>query len=184
MKPKDYLPISQKHYLLIGIALISSLVSIGINIYFFIEHSNLSFEKADFYMEILIAIAAAIVGLSILSIYSIFNANIDEQKAIINTEINDLKNLSVTTDNMLKEIGKIDKNILYLFVLTSDHTPNYYKASATQHFIDLLKKDENSINNNMKDTIVQYYGSLTDKEKTKSYFPELEELIGYCKNKG
>lgn len=186
---QEIITMKPKHYLLICISLIFSVISLVSSLHFFCESTKLDFKLADFYLKILIAIAGTIAGFSILALYTIVNANVDRMKQDIRggldkLEVTDKKareimeNLETLDKKTIKAQKKgedIDMNTLYLFVLTSEHTPDYYKTSAIQHF--MISLERNRINDNMKETIRNYYMSLSDDKEKPVFFSYLEKLV-------
>ncbi|NOU16707.1 MAG: hypothetical protein HOO91_04030 [Bacteroidales bacterium] len=174
MKQKNY-------YILLFIAIILSFTALVLNISYHFKIQNVDEIVVKNYLNLLIVVVGIIIGLSIIGLYSIYNSSIDYLRNDVEKNVKKIEDLNRESKNILTRLKFNDElpiNTLYLFVLTSEHTPDYYKLSAVIHFTTSIKEDKNCINENMKGTIRNYYESLVIGNMTPSYFDQLEKLVG------
>lgn len=148
------------------------------------------------YINVIIAITGFLAAFSAISIYSIFNTNIDREKNNLEILTIDVKNLEKNLKNQITDktrdldeelkkqiayFNKSDKDLndyLNLIKCTSNLTSPYSielkKGEAIGYFstIEYVPDD-------IKKLILNFYKSLESKEeeKSKKYFQELRKLL-------
>ncbi len=148
---------------------------------------KLEFKSVEAYVKTLITIAGFLVAFSAISIYSIFNANVDSEKERIDKlrsecerqieyleiELEKAKNShEKDISTSLKAINDLVINQKKLSDLTSNYSTHLKKREAIKHF-----GITPSVTEETKDFISNYFKSLDEKNKANKFYIELEELL-------
>jgi uncharacterized membrane protein (DUF485 family) len=140
------------------------------------------------YVNAIIAISGFLAAFSAISIYSIFNANVDRQREEIETLTNQLRSQREEVEELTnqlkgqvqnfkrsdKEISELLNNTIMITQLTLPHSGERLKIEAIKHF-SIIPIDDVIPNN--KETLLNFFKSLGKKQTNKTYYKELEKLL-------
>jgi hypothetical protein len=146
-------------------------------------------KSNDMQVNAIVLIAGFLCAFSAISIYSIFNANVDHEREKINKIITKAEKMNKKISNLLKKaqkdsnkvldsfIKQLDENIKfmnYMNNLTSPYTENRKKREAIMYFSTLI-----SVKEDLKNILLNYYEAqkMNPNEVGKKYFQELQALL-------
>ncbi|MCX6581419.1 MAG: hypothetical protein NT166_14695 [Candidatus Aminicenantes bacterium] len=138
------------------------------------------------YATLLIGVAGFLAAFSAISIYSIFNANVSQEKQMIDILKDQLKEKIEIFDKMNKDaerekksLKETDKKVFdilntqnSIIQLTSPYSSTLKKREA------IISFDKPDTDDNLKDMISNFYKSIeSEEEKSKPYYDALGALI-------
>lgn len=128
------------------------------------------------YTNIIITIAGFLAAFSAISIFSIFNANVDrERQKIEELRIECMKKIDAETERLKKFDNQFDsnfENLELLMNLTSPYSEIRKKREAIKFFIQNPPEQDY-----IKPFIHNFFKSLAESEKKEKYYLELENLL-------
>lgn len=155
-------------------------------------------EADSTYINAIILISGFLVAFSAISIYSIFNANVDRERDEIRILKDDLREKETQLDKKIEEWenkiqqAKVDTErfkqsekelndyinlVKSINDLTSPYSIDRKKSEAIFYFSeDYVNKN---LNKDVKELILNFYNSLesNEVEKSKPYYKKLEDLL-------
>jgi len=158
--------------------------------------SKIKIETDNKYINAIILISGFLVAFSAISIYSIFNANVDRERDEIITLKDELRDMKNQIGDKIEEWNKKNKEAVieterlkkseeelvdYLNIinsinnLTSPYSMGFKKKGAIQFFSTIKY-----VPNDVKELILNFYKSLesNEKEKSKPYYHDIKEQLG------
>lgn len=166
---------------------------LGFMVYDFIigetEYTTIDLKEDSIYLTLLIALAGILAGFSVISMYSVFNANMDWEKQRIYDTVKEVEHIKT---DLLEKIEKLDERIkrekneldsfgnqlneftgcIYLVNnLTSPYSATLKKISA---IIDFKEKEKDKVNDSFKEIVHNYFNTLSRKDEI---YDELRDLL-------